>query len=167
MAGAVPAGGRHDHGDCVERALSNAQQVSAHRGARMTALRREVLREIWRGHTAVKAYDILERLGGETRSAKPPTVYRALHFLLEHGLVHRLESLNAFVGCLEPAEAHHSQFLICEACGLVREMRHAPVARALEQGAAREGFLATHSTVEMLGRCRDCRPARRGKGDGE
>ena len=115
------ADSHHDHEQCVDDALSKAAVLCTRRGARLTRLRRRVLELVWQGHAAVKAYDILHELGSAAGTAKPPTVYRALDFLMAHGLVHRLESLNAYVGCPDPDAAHEGQFLICDACGAVSE----------------------------------------------
>jgi hypothetical protein len=93
----------HDHAECIDSALVSAQSSCERQGLRLTKLRRRVLELVWRGHTPVKAYDILEELRKEDRAAAPPTVYRALDFLLNAGLVHRIESLSAFVGCGGPA----------------------------------------------------------------
>jgi Fur family transcriptional regulator, zinc uptake regulator len=155
-----PAGGargRHDHDHCVERALHSADRVCAQEGTRLTELRRRVLREVWRGHDAVKAYEILERLGEAERRAKPPTVYRALQFLQAQGLVHRLESLNAFVGCDAPRRAHEGQFLICHGCGVVREMHAPQIAAAVKRSAGRAGFAVERQMLEVFGTCDKCR----------
>jgi len=156
MAGMAGTTAGHDHHTCVERALDRAARVCALNGSRLTAVRRRVLREVWRSHDAVKAYDILARLGDARRKAKPPTVYRALQFLLAEGLVHRLESLNAFIGCPAPTRRHEGQFLICAGCGLVQEI-HAPgVAAAVQDAAQRAGFAVARQMVEVLGRCPRC-----------
>ena len=149
----------HNHQRCVEQALDSAYRVCAESGSRMTDLRRRVLEHVWRGHDAVKAYDILEVLGEGERAAKPPTVYRALHFLRELGLVHKLESLNAFVGCSEPRAAHEGWFLICSRCGTVRELRRSSVARQVSESAAREGFQVERQTIEIHGTCSPCQEA--------
>src|SRR5258708_30969834 len=106
----------HDHDSCIEGALDRAAQLCEERGARLTALRRDVLRLIWRGHEPVGAYAILEELLRSHSGAAPPTVYRALEFLIEHGLIHRIESLNAYVACAPPERPPASQFLISGAC---------------------------------------------------
>ena len=94
----------HDHRVCVKDALEQATAICAKRGARLTPIRRRVLELIWASHKPSGAYDILEALSQESRGKRiaPPTVYRALDFLLEQGLIHRLESLNAFIGCPHP-----------------------------------------------------------------
>lgn len=147
---------RHDHRDCIESALSQADLVCSRAGARLTELRRKVLEYVWQGHQAVKAYDILAQLGDDRGAAKPPTVYRALQFLQQVGLVHRLESMNAYVGCSGPEDRHAGQFFICTECGLVREFHAPDIGVAVEAHAARTGFAIQRQTLEVLGQCRAC-----------
>lgn len=151
----------HDHAGCVATALDAAEARCAERGARLTPLRRRVLEIVWRGHAPVGAYDVLDRLRESgAGSAAPPTVYRALDFLMEHGLVHRIESLNAFIGCNHPDEAHSGQFLICRDCGLVAELDDAEIADVLTSKARALGFAEERATVELRGLCPDCRGGR-------
>jgi Fur family zinc uptake transcriptional regulator len=145
--------GPHDHAQCIDDALDAAAEICARRGARLTPLRRRVLELVWAGHEAVKAYDLLARLGA---GAKPPTVYRALDFLVAHGLVHKLESLNAYVGCPRPQTAHEGQFLICDTCGLVDEIDAPELNSQLLERAAIAGFAPQRQTVEVHGLCASC-----------
>ncbi len=147
---------QHDHDRCVARALADAQRVCADKGARMTPNRRRVLELIWRNHEVVTAYELLELLQRDDPSVKPPTVYRALGFLLEHGLVHRIESANAFTRCEAPQVHASCQFLICDACGSVDEIHEPSVLDALDARAASSGFRARYHTIELHGLCRDC-----------
>jgi Fur family zinc uptake transcriptional regulator len=147
----------HDHEVCIGAALERAGDLCARRGARLTTLRRRVLELIWQDHTAVKAYDLLGRLGTQPGSAKPPTVYRALDFLLAHGLVHRLESMNAYVGCPTPEQRHDGQFLICRRCGEVREFQGGGIAEAIAGIAADHEFAVEQRMVEARGACATCR----------
>ena len=157
MGQALPlAADGHDHRACIDAALARAAALCARRGARLTRLRRRVLELVWQGHAAVKAYDILDQLGAEG-PAKPPTVYRALDFLIAHGLVHRLASLNAFVGCPVPDRAHDGQFLICAGCGRVHEFDAAPIRAAIAAQARRQRFTVEGQTVEARGVCAGCR----------
>lgn len=148
----------HDHGACIDRALAQADSICAERGARLTSLRRRVLELVWQDHAAVKAYDLLRALDRGDASAKPPTVYRALDFLMEHGLVHRLESLNAYIGCPEPARMHKGGFMICEVCRRVSEFDAGDAAEAIASCARRDGFTIRRQTVEVRGVCVACDP---------
>lgn len=155
-APAFPSPG-HDHRTCVAAALAAAEAACARRGARLTALRRRVLELVWGGHGPVGAYALLDALRGEGQNAAPPTVYRALDFLLEQGLVHKIERLNAYVGCSRPGERHAGQFLICGQCGAAAELDDPAIVAAVEGGAARLGFTVTRQTVEIEGVCASCR----------
>jgi Fur family transcriptional regulator, zinc uptake regulator len=147
---------RHDHAHCVADALSMAARVCAERDGRLTPIRRRVLELVWSSHRPVGAYDILASLQGDGRSAAPPTVYRALEFLMEHGLVHRIESLNAFVGCADPRNSHAGQFFICENCRSAAEVTDTKLAEALAGCAQRLGFAVKSQTVEFRGLCPAC-----------
>lgn len=154
-AGPVPHG--HDHAECVRDALDAAARICAARGAQLTPLRRRVLELIWSSHRAVKAYDLLAQLGDGERRAKPPTVYRALDFLIAHGLAHRVDSLNAFVGCATPEANHQGHFLICAHCGDVAEIRGPRLGAAIRSAAADADFQLQGHTVELRGLCSACR----------
>jgi Fur family transcriptional regulator, zinc uptake regulator len=148
----------HDHDSCVDGALDRAAQLCEARDARLTELRRDVLRLIWRGHEPVGAYAILEGLRRAHPGAAPPTVYRALEFLTEHGLIHRIESLNAYVGCARPERPHVSQFLICGACGAAAELDDPMIAAAVLRRAGELGFAVERQTIEVRGLCPRCQP---------
>ncbi|UQY36606.1 transcriptional repressor [Pseudomonas fulva] len=147
----------HDHSHCVSQALAEAEAICARQGLRLTALRKRVLELVWASHKPLGAYDILGVLSEEDgRRAAPPTVYRALDFLLENGLVHRIASLNAFVGCSHPAHAHHSQFLICRSCNAAVELEQTAISDAIVRGAKGVGFAVESQTVEVVGLCAGC-----------
>ena len=110
----------HDHEHCIEDAVSAAEKLCAAKGLRFTPLRRRVLELVWSGHKPVGAYALLDQLRDEDLGSAPPTIYRALDFLIEHGLIHRIERMNAFIGCSHPGEAHRGFFLIC---GAMRQCR--------------------------------------------
>ncbi|MCP5151811.1 MAG: transcriptional repressor [Ectothiorhodospiraceae bacterium] len=147
----------HDHRRCVQDALARAEQLCQARGARLTAIRRRILELVWQSHQPVLAYDLLDRLRLERARAAPPTVYRALEFLREHGLVHRIESLNAYVGCADPRREHAGQFLICDACGAVAELDDPEIGGLIEARARGAGFEPASQMVEVHGRCPRCR----------
>lgn len=141
----------------LERLLDRAESLCAERGARLTAQRRQVLGLVCAAEKPVTAYELLDQLRETVRNPAPPTVYRALDFLLEQGLIHKLESLHAFVGCTHPGHPHASQFLICAQCGLVDELEDPAVSRSLETAARDTGFETCKPVVELLGTCAQCR----------
>jgi Fur family zinc uptake transcriptional regulator len=147
----------HDHTHCIADALTRADVLCAERGARLTALRRRVLELVWSSHRPRGAYAILEDLSQQDgKAAAPLTVYRALEFLVEQGLVHRIESLNAYVGCAAPGDVHSGQFLVCEACGDAAEIDDPGVGAAIIAAAAERGFRVQRPTVEVRGLCKSC-----------
>ena len=147
----------HDHAGCVRDALSQAAALCERRGVRLTELRRRVLEIVWESHSPVGAYEIMERLPGERGRAAPPTVYRTLDFLCREGLVHRIDSLNAFVGCTAPEALHRALFLICRGCRNAAEIHDGTLEGSLERVAAAAGFGLERATVELTGLCAHCR----------
>jgi Fur family zinc uptake transcriptional regulator len=152
----------HDHRGCVDRALRVAEQLCIQREVRLTPIRRKVLELIWESHRAVKAYDLLDRIKPFEQTAKPATVYRALEFLMEQSLIHRVESLNAFIGCSCSEQRHEQLLLICERCGNVEERMGADVMLAVAKEVEQAGFVLHRKAIEIHGLCADCRKA----GDG-
>ena len=126
------------------------------RGVRLTKLRRRVLELVWTSHEPVKAYDILDILRDEHSGSAPPTFYRALEFLQEEGMVHRIESLNAYVGCGAPDHNHASQFLICQSCGAAAEMNDTEIRNMIADKAADMGFKIYEEIIEIKGVCSQC-----------
>ncbi len=146
----------HDHAQCIENALNAAERICREGNLRLTGIRKRVLEIVWEHHAPIGAYHILEQLSEERGAAAPPTVYRALNFLLTHGLVHKIESLNAFVGCRKPDGAHTAQFLICIDCRRVAELDDPEVATLVSSKASRAGFSVSRQTIELQGSCKDC-----------
>jgi Fur family transcriptional regulator, zinc uptake regulator len=140
--------------------LDRAGAICQARGARLTDLRRQVLGLILDAPAPTGAYDLLDQLRATRHGAAPPTVYRALDFLLEHGLIHRVERLSAFVGCVSHAPGedagHAAQFLICRTCGRVTELEDHELAHALADAAQRLGFTVNTATIEAEGMCATC-----------
>ncbi|QLF93490.1 transcriptional repressor [Pseudomonas sp. ABC1] len=150
----------HDHSHCVNDALANAEAVCARQGVRLTALRKRVLELVWDSHKPLGAYDILAVLSEQDgRRAAPPTVYRALDFLQDNGLVHRIASLNAFIGCSHPEHPHQGQFLICRNCHTAIELEQPAIAEAIVGAAKAVGFAVEGQTVEVVGLCTACQAA--------
>lgn len=147
----------HDHAGCIRRALSAAEEQCRQNGSRLTDTRRRVLELVWSRHAPIGAYAVLDALKTDGQNAAPPTVYRALDFLLAQGLIHRIERLNAFVGCPHPDRPHAAQFLICRKCGAVAELDDPAIGTAIEAGAAKLGFSVSRQIVEVEGFCPDCR----------
>ncbi|NOZ54307.1 MAG: transcriptional repressor [Gammaproteobacteria bacterium] len=147
---------QHNHESCIKSALADAEAACSKAGMRLTKIRRQVFELVWSSHAPVKAYDILAQLHQENPRAAPPTVYRALDFLLSVGLVHRIESLNAYIGCGDPSQPHIGQFLICEACGAVAEMNAQKITRLLRKQAEQLGFKTVNQLVEIRGLCPQC-----------
>jgi len=140
--------------------LAAAEQLCAQRGVRLTTLRRRVLELVWQSARPLGAYDILAVLSeADHRRAAPPTVYRALGFLLDNGLVHRIASLNAFIGCSHPAHRHPGQFFICRHCHRVTELEQSSIHQAIDSAAQQAGFQVEQQMVEISGLCADCRAA--------
>ena len=149
----------HDHQHCIDTAIETAASLCAEQGMRFTPIRRRVLALVWGGHQPVGAYGILDALKAAYPRAAPPTVYRALEFLIGLGLLHRIESMNADVGCTHPAERHSGQFLICSRCRASVELDDREIDHAVRRGAEQMGFQAQHQMVEITGLCPDCRDA--------
>lgn len=154
-------GHSHNHAACRSAALDAANRLAQSRGARMTPTRARVLDIVAESHQPVGAYDILERLSHERGRAAPPTVYRALAFLVEQGFVHRIDSLNAFVACFDAETRHDAGFLICETCKTVQELTEPAVGEAVRRSVAARGFKARRSVVEISGLCAACAAADR------
>src|SRR6185312_12222126 len=139
---AARAKSHHHHHDAAGF-VREVERECTSRGLRLTPLRREVLELVARARKPVKAYDLLESLRDSHAGAAPPTVYRALDFLLEHGFIHKLESINAFVYCQHPSEAHQVPFLICDVCENATELcDDGAVAGLIEKRAGTLGFRA-------------------------
>ncbi len=147
--------------------LDKARVVCERRGVRLTEPRRHVLGMILDSTSPVGAYELLDRLRRTGRRAAPPTVYRALGFLLEQGLIHRIERLSAFVGSVAgfteapdgESHTHAVQFLICRSCGRVVEIENQAVTALLGRAAQDVGFSISSAIVEAEGLCGACRDA--------
>jgi Fur family zinc uptake transcriptional regulator len=139
----------------LNTALARAEALCAERGVRLTAQRRRVLELVCRAERPLGAYEILDQLRNGARAA-PPTVYRALDWLQAQGLVHKLETLHAYIGCTHPEHPHASQFLICDDCGGVTELEDKSIAGSLASVAAESGFRPSRPVVEVIGTCSVC-----------
>jgi Fur family zinc uptake transcriptional regulator len=134
--------------------LEAAQLLCADSRERMTSSRLRTYELILEANGPIKAYDVIDRFHPDG-AAKPPTVYRALSFLEQMGLIHRIESLNAFVACDTHDHKHTAGFLLCDCCGQSEEIA-IPNMPEIEGSAARTGFRVNHITLEAHGLCRAC-----------
>jgi Fur family zinc uptake transcriptional regulator len=146
----------HDHQVCQNSAMHKAERLCLERGVQLTPVRRRVLELIWESHQAAKAYDLLERIKPLQCSAKPATVYRALDFLIEQGLIHRVESLNAFIGCVCSERRHDLLLLICMQCRQIEERPAPEVMAALGREIEQAGFTLHTKALEIHGVCAAC-----------
>ena len=150
----------HDHDRCESDALAHAEAICGERGARLTPIRRAVLEALLASHKPLGAYEVIDRLAADGEKLSPITIYRALDFLRDHGLAHRIESRNAFIAC---AQSHHSGdpvvFLICEKCGAVGETAGAAVAETIKNASRMAGFTPKTPVIEITGLCGHCRAA--------
>lgn len=145
-----------EHQHCMETALEQAEKICQKNDARLTKLRKRVLELIWAEHEPVKAYDLLNELQKSDPAAKPPTIYRALDFLLEQGLIHKLHRLNAYVGCSHPEGKKPCFFLICTNCNSVTKSHDDAYRKLIAKVYKSYHFRLQATTFEMEGLCQKC-----------
>lgn len=148
--------GAHRHKHDADAFVRTVADACERRGLRLTPLRLRVLEMVAASDKPVKAYDLLDQLKDERAGAAPPTVYRALDFLLENSFIHKLESINAYVSCHHPEEAHQVPFLICDVCAGAIEICDERVAALLAGQAQEHGFKPRAQTLEVHGVCANC-----------
>ena len=139
--------------------VSAVERACSERGLRLTEIRARVLGLVADAGKPIKAYDLLDKVreGEGAGAAAPPTVYRALDFLLANGFIHTLESVNAFVACHHPNAAQHSApFLICDGCHKAVELEDEHVVATLDAQARALGFSPQTQTLEVHGLCAEC-----------
>ena len=150
----------HDHERCTADALAHAEALCGTRAQRLTPIRKQVLEALLGSHKALGAYEIIDRLAAKGGRPAPITIYRALEFLRANGLVHRIESRNAFIACINNHDSGTMVvFLICENCGAVGEAPSAAVAETLFGAAKSAGFVPKTPVIEITGTCSHCRAA--------
>ena len=146
----------HDHTACAKDVMAQAEALCGESGARLTPVRKRVLEILLEEHRAMGAYDVLERLSAEGFGSQPPVAYRALEFLVDQGLVHRIRRLNAFAACTSPGYAHAPVFFICKTCNSVAETIGKSVRDEVERAASELGFTVERTNIEALGLCPSC-----------
>jgi Fur family zinc uptake transcriptional regulator len=150
----------HDHARCASAAIAHAEKICAARAERLTPIRRRVLEALLASHAPLGAYELIDRLAVRGARPAPITIYRALDFLREQGLVHRIESRNAFIACVQDhGSGDPMVFLICEQCGTVGEAASAAVADTIRNASRAAGFTPKTPVIEITGICAHCKAA--------
>ena len=147
---------QHDHKLCIRTGLASAEALCSERSVRLTPVRRGTLEILLQAHTALGAYEVLDRLALAGLGGKPPQVYRALQFLIEQGFVHKLEALNAYIACVTPGQCERPCFMVCVECGRVAEHSVPKVTKQLNVAAQQAGFSPSNSVMELSGICNEC-----------
>jgi Fur family zinc uptake transcriptional regulator len=138
-------------------ALLAAESACRARGAELTPIRRSVLRSLIEAGQPLSAYNLLKRMEADLdRRVTPPTVYRALDFLLEQRLISKIESRSAFVPCMHPDHVHACVFFICDNCGSFEEIEDTNLERLFERKANSLGFRISKQVLELQGMCASC-----------
>ncbi|OWT59275.1 Fur family transcriptional regulator [Candidimonas nitroreducens] len=140
----------------VAQQLDTAETLCLQRGKRLTPIRRKVLEILLRRQRSLKAYELLDEIRREQAGAAPPTVYRALDFLVEEGLIHRLDAVNAWAACLDAAGEPHDLLVVCTRCGAVAELSDPELSRELARRVAGAGFVLAGHETELQALCGNC-----------
>ncbi|MFT2110444.1 Fur family transcriptional regulator [Marinomonas sp. 2405UD68-3] len=146
----------HNHDSCIESALATAEKLCRAKNQKLTKVRRRALELIWQSHRPLGAYQLLAKLAEEGFNSAPPTVYRALDFLMSTGLIHKVESMNAYLGCVHADKVHKGYFLICDQCHNVMEFDYQDIHNSLIEKAQAQGFSLRSETIELIGLCEGC-----------
>ncbi len=150
----------HDHDRCSSDAVAHAEAICGANKERLTPIRRRVLEALLASHRPLGAYELIDRLAARGARPAPITIYRALDFLREQGLVHRIESRNAFIACVHNHDSGDPVvFLICEKCGAVGEAASAAVADTIRSASRAAGFTPKTPVIEISGICVNCKAA--------
>jgi Fur family transcriptional regulator, zinc uptake regulator len=149
----------HNHADCQADLISRAEEICLARGSKLTGQRRDILACVAEGHSAVGAYEIIEKMAKTGARHAPVTIYRALDFLTELGLVHKIRCRNAYVACSHAHEGKPAALLICETCGIVAEVDAPDLAQTIARRARGLGFTPRQAVMELMGTCQSCEQA--------
>ena len=162
VVGAQGAGGAS-----LESALAMAEAYCRERGEKLTPIRRKVLELLLTSGRATKAYSLLDEMRQIHPGSAPPTVYRALDFLLAAGLVHRIESINAFAVCHDLTQCQHGILVVCQQCGNVTELHEPKLRQALVAQIEAAGYRLSGDGIELKGVCAQCQAAQAGAAAGQ
>lgn len=142
----------------LAKAVERASQAFTEKNLRFTKLRQDVFQEIASTYTSIGAYDILARLAEKGTRLAPISVYRAIDALIEAGVIHRLESKNAYFACrrLDHATGRRPIFLACERCNAVQEVDSEGIFDTIDRVSRAANFQPRVKFVEVSGLCRSC-----------
>ena len=147
----------HDHRRCINAALAYAKDLCETENLRLTPTRESVLRLLWQSHRPLGAYQLQDQLAKIAgKPIAPPTIYRAVEFLLKVGLIHRIASLNAYIGCPFPNSDHSNLFMICNSCGSVAEVALSSINGLLNRACEKTNFTLQDQSLELFGLCPNC-----------
>ena len=147
---------QHDHEACIHAGMAHAEAACERRNERFTANRRSVLELLLAGHRPLGVYEIMKQFDWKGRRPAPSQIYRALEFLESIGLVHRIESCNAYLACSRPGRHRCTIFLVCEQCKTVAEVEAARMQDAITDLARHSGFELHSQVIEARGLCPEC-----------
>ncbi len=147
---------KHQHKECIERVRSSAIELVNRSGRKFGANQLRVFDTLLQDHNATSAYDLVERIARCGKRLQPVQVYRALDGLIEIGIVHRVQSRNAYVACDSLGDCHNPQFLLCSSCNRVAELASNTVASVISKTAKQANFVLQQGLVELIGLCPDC-----------
>jgi Fur family zinc uptake transcriptional regulator len=151
---------RHLHAAASpQAALELAEEYCRERGEKLTPIRRKVLELLLASGRATKAYSLLDEMRQIHPGSAPPTVYRALDFLQSAGLVHRIESINAFTVCHDLTQCQHGILVVCQQCGMVTELHEPTLREALVAQIQHAGYRLASDDIELKGLCAACQAA--------
>jgi len=139
-----------------QQLLERAIEICKSKNVRFTPVRQQVFTLMAEHQGAISAYDLLEKLQAFDSKAKPPTIYRALEFLLENHFIHRIESLNAYLMCCHLGCEHPMQLLICDKCKQIIELSDPVIDDAFSLKASQFKFKITNKVLEAHGICDNC-----------
>ncbi len=140
----------------IEDQLATAEQLCLERGKRLTSIRRQVLEILIQAQRSLRAYELLDLVREFQPGAKPPTVYRALDFLTEEGLIHRLDAVNAWTACVDAGGHPHDLLIVCTQCGTVVELCAPALSKKLADCVRDAGFALSGHETELRGLCQRC-----------
>jgi len=137
--------------------ISRVDEICRSNNLGFTDIRKQVFEIIIKNNEPIKAYQILDEIRNITnKPSHPPTVYRAIDFLIENGFVHKLNSINSFVGCFHPKTHEECYFLICKKCNLYQECCDDSLKDRISKTAVHNNFIISNTTLEIEGHCLDC-----------